>query len=274
VLVSYERVIEHTIDLGFLGSITTNGSNLDSLLDNVHVDKLRKLAWIGIDIDAGTQPLYEQIRRSLTAKSLFSKVCDNARGLIQAGVNVDFKCLVNPLNDNEEAMAACKNFLLNELAPHLSGLDSAPQGVILDTPYALSQTFNGDARRAMLALQEAGQDVSKWKWGVGAPTTELWMDTYCIVKGARHKEAAYDYINFMLDPLNSAREAMFIGSHTGSASLEAMLPSELPFKEFMSFTPEEVARMVPGKYSKGLDTAIAIHEELRKKASAGTPVKG
>ena len=176
--------------------------------------------------------------------------------------------------DNEEAMAACKNFLLNELAPHLSGLDSAPQGVILDTPYALSQTFNGDARRAMLALQEAGQDVSKWKWGVGAPTTELWMDTYCIVKGARHKEAAYDYINFMLDPLNSAREAMFIGSHTGSASLEAMLPSELPFKEFMSFTPEEIARMVPGKYSEGLDTAIAIHEELRKKASAGTPVKG
>jgi hypothetical protein len=53
-----------------------------------------------------------------------------------------------------------------------------------------------------------------------------------------------------------------------------MLPSELPFKEFMSFTPEEVARMVPGKYSEGLNTAIAIHEELRKKASAGTPVKG
>jgi spermidine/putrescine transport system substrate-binding protein len=100
------------------------------------------------------------------------------------------------------------------------------------------------------------------------------MDTYCIVKGARHKEAAYDYINFMLDPLNSAREAMFIGSHTGSASLEAMLPSELPFKEFMSLTPEDIARMVPGKYSEGLNTAIAIHEELRKKASAGTPVKG
>ena len=54
VLVNYERVIEHTIDLGFLGSITTNGSNLDRLLETVHIDKLRKLAWIGIDIDAGT----------------------------------------------------------------------------------------------------------------------------------------------------------------------------------------------------------------------------
>ena len=171
-------------------------------------------------------------------------------------------------------MAACKNFLLNELAPHLGGLDSAPQSVILDTPYALSQIFNGDARRCLLALKEAGQDVSKWKWGVGAPKTEGWMDNYCIVKDARHKEAAYDYINFMLDPLNSARDAMFIGSHTGSASLEVMLPSELPYKEFMFFTPEELARMVPGKYSTGLDTAIAIHTELQKKASAGTPVKG
>ena len=104
VLVNYEQVIEHTIDLGFLTSITTNGSNLDRLLDTVHVDKLRKIAWIGIDIDAGTESLYEEIRRSLTAKSLFTKVKDNARGLIAAGVNVDFKALINPLNDTPEAM--------------------------------------------------------------------------------------------------------------------------------------------------------------------------
>ena len=104
VLVGYEKVIEHTIDMGFLTSITTNGSNLDRLLETVNVDKLRKIAWIGIDIDAGTEPLYEKIRRSLTAKSLFTKVCNNARDLIEAGVNVDFKALINPLNDTDEAM--------------------------------------------------------------------------------------------------------------------------------------------------------------------------
>lgn len=104
VLTGYEKVIEHTIDLGFLTSITTNGSNLDKLLDSVAVEKLRKIAWIGLDIDAGTEDLYEEIRRSLTSKSLFSKVINNAKELIAAGVNVDFKCLINPLNDNEEAM--------------------------------------------------------------------------------------------------------------------------------------------------------------------------
>lgn len=104
VLIGYEHVIEHTIDLGFLTSITTNGSNLDRLLDSIVVEKLRKIAWIGIDIDAGTEDLYEQIRRSLTARSLFNRVIDNSRELIKVGVNVDFKCLINPLNDNEEAM--------------------------------------------------------------------------------------------------------------------------------------------------------------------------
>jgi sulfatase maturation enzyme AslB (radical SAM superfamily) len=60
------------------------------------VEKLRKIAWIGVDIDAGTEDLYEKIRRSLTERSLFNKVCDNAKQLIEAGVNVDFKCLINP----------------------------------------------------------------------------------------------------------------------------------------------------------------------------------
>jgi sulfatase maturation enzyme AslB (radical SAM superfamily) len=104
VLTGYEHVIEHTIDLGFLTSITTNGSHLDKLLDNVNIDKLRKIAWIGIDIDAGSELLYEQIRHSLTAKSLFTAVCENAKNLIDAKVNVDFKCLINPYNDNLDAM--------------------------------------------------------------------------------------------------------------------------------------------------------------------------
>lgn len=104
VLPGYERVIEHTIDLGFLCSITTNGSKLNKLLETVSVEKLQKIGWIGIDIDAGSKDLYEIIRRSLPKTSLFDRVCDNARNLIDAGVNVDFKCLINPFNDNLEAM--------------------------------------------------------------------------------------------------------------------------------------------------------------------------
>ena len=104
VLTGYENVIEHTIDLGFLTSMTTNGSKLDRMLEIIPVEKLKKIAWIGIDVDAGTEALYETIRRSLTAKSLFNRMYYTAKDLIEIGVNVDFKCLINPYNDNREAM--------------------------------------------------------------------------------------------------------------------------------------------------------------------------
>lgn len=103
-LKGYEYVIEHAIDHGLLTSITTNGSQLDRLIDYLPNAKLKKISWIGIDIDAGTKELYEQIRRSLTAYSLFDRVMENAQEAIKAGANVDFKCLINPYNDNQQAI--------------------------------------------------------------------------------------------------------------------------------------------------------------------------
>ena len=104
VLTGYENVIEHTIDLGFLTSITTNGTKLHKMLDSISVEKLKKIAWVGIDIDAGTEDLYEEIRHSLGGKSWFQQVKQNAKEFVQAGVNVDLKCLVNPYNDNQRAV--------------------------------------------------------------------------------------------------------------------------------------------------------------------------
>lgn len=104
VLIGYEHVIEHTIDLGFLASITTNGSNLNKLLESVPVNKLRKMAWVGIDIDAGTEDLYEKIRRSLTRVSLFNTVVENATELVKAGINVDLKILLSEHNDDPQAI--------------------------------------------------------------------------------------------------------------------------------------------------------------------------
>lgn len=103
-LPEYERVIEHTINSGFLTSLTTNGTQLEPLIKNVPADKLRKMAWIGIDIDAGTEDLYEQIRRSIPKKSPFGKVLRNARELVELGVNVDFKVLLNEYNNCQKAI--------------------------------------------------------------------------------------------------------------------------------------------------------------------------
>jgi len=103
-LPGYENVIEHTIDLGFLTSLTTNGTQLESLIENVNASKLQKMAWVGIDIDAGTEDLYEKIRRSIPKRSPFERVMRNAQELIHLGVRVDFKVLLNEYNNNKEAI--------------------------------------------------------------------------------------------------------------------------------------------------------------------------
>ena len=103
-LKGFEKVIEHTLDLEFLTSITTNGFKLDKLVDHVPHQKLQKLGWVGIDIDAGEPELYEQIRRTLNGKSIFTQVCDNAKALVKIGVNVDFKALLCELNTTEIAL--------------------------------------------------------------------------------------------------------------------------------------------------------------------------
>ena len=103
-LKGYENVIEHTLDLEFLTSITTNGFRLDRLIDSVPHDKLKRMGWIGIDIDAGEPELYEKIRRTINGTSIFNQMKENATALCNTGVNVDFKVLLCDLNANESAL--------------------------------------------------------------------------------------------------------------------------------------------------------------------------
>ena len=103
-LKGYEKVIEHTIDLGFLTSITTNGSRLHKLVEHVDHNKLRKMGWVGVDVDAGTQDLYEKIRRTIPKESIFPRVVDNIKSLVDLGVNVDLKILLGEYNSNTEAL--------------------------------------------------------------------------------------------------------------------------------------------------------------------------
>jgi len=100
----YEKLIEQSIDCGFLVNLITNGSKLEKMLDLVPIEKLQKLSFIGVDVDAGTKKLYEQIRRSIPSKSLFDVVVKNARRAVSAGINVDIKMLITDLNDTSSAV--------------------------------------------------------------------------------------------------------------------------------------------------------------------------
>lgn len=103
-LKGYEYILEHTVDLGFLTSLTTNGTRLDLLAKNVPHEKLRKMAWIGVDIDSADPEGYEMIRRSKSKRSIFNKVISNTEELIATGANVDFKILLNDYNSDSESL--------------------------------------------------------------------------------------------------------------------------------------------------------------------------
>jgi len=99
----YEQVIEHSIDLDFQVGMMTNGSRLHQLIDNVSHDKIRKIDWIGVDIDAATPDLYEKIRRSKTP-DIMNKMIENVKRLTAIGANVDFKILVGEHNHDHQCL--------------------------------------------------------------------------------------------------------------------------------------------------------------------------
>jgi spermidine/putrescine transport system substrate-binding protein len=170
-------------------------------------------------------------------------------------------------NTTDEAeLQKCEDFLVNEFAQHIKAFDSYPGIALTQGNYALSMVWNGDARQGLLSVIEAGDNPDDYAWGLGAPETELWMDNWCILKGAANLDACYNFIDFILDPANSATDVAFHGYNTGIQAAKDALPADTPYLEMVYFTDDEVARMRAGS----LDNQEAVVDIYNKtKAAAG-----
>jgi len=168
---------------------------------------------------------------------------------------------------DEADLAACEDFMVNQLAPHIKAFDSYPGINLAQGNYALSQAWNGDARQGLVSIQGAGGDPNDYGWAaVGAPKTELWMDNWCILKDAEHLDAAYNFINYILDPAVSAKEIAFHGYNTAVKGSKEALPADTPFLDMVYFTDEEVSRMQAGSLSNQ-ERVVDIYNKV--KAAAG-----
>ena len=161
---------------------------------------------------------------------------------------------------------ACEAFLVDEFAQHIKAFDSYPGIQLAQGNYALSQVWNGDARQGLISIEESGGDPAQYVWGIGAPETELWMDNWCIVEGAQNVDAAYDFMNFILDKENSITDLQFHGYNTGMVGIDALLPADLQYKEMIFFTPEEVGRMKSGAVNSAQDRLVSIYNNVKAKA--------
>jgi spermidine/putrescine transport system substrate-binding protein len=163
---------------------------------------------------------------------------------------------------------ACEDYLVNQFAQHLTAFDSYPGIALAQGNYALSQVWNGDARQGLLSIEESGGDPERYTWGIGGPDTEIWMDNWCIVQGAENVDAAYDFINFILDKSNSITDLEFHGYNTGMKDIDAVLPPDLPYKDMVFFTDEQVATMRAQVLNSSQDRKVEIYNNVKARAGA------
>jgi spermidine/putrescine transport system substrate-binding protein len=166
---------------------------------------------------------------------------------------------------DEAHLDACEEFTVNELAPHIKAYDSYPGIALTEGKYALSHAWNGDARQGLLSTD----DPDRYVWGLGKPVTELWMDNWCIVKGAEHPNAAHAWINFICDPDVSLKDLAYHGYNTGITGVEERAREEnFEFLDMIFFSDEEVATMDPGAVNEAQGRIVDIWNKAKAASGA------
>ncbi|HET6791989.1 MAG TPA: spermidine/putrescine ABC transporter substrate-binding protein [Actinomycetota bacterium] len=160
---------------------------------------------------------------------------------------------------------ACEEFIVNEFAPHIKAYDSYPGIALTEGKYALSHAWNGDARQGLLSTD----DPDRYVWGLGAPVTELWMDNWCIVKGAQNPNAAHAWINFICDPEVSLKDLAYHGYNTGIVGVqEEAEAAGLEFLDMIFFSDEQVATMDPGAVNEAQQRIVDIWNKAKAASGA------
>jgi spermidine/putrescine transport system substrate-binding protein len=89
---------------------------------------------------------------------------------------------------------------------------------------------NGDAAIAMCWTGDALQlkrDYPAMEYVLGSEGGEIWEDNWAIAKDAPHKEAAYAFLNYMIDPAIAAKETMGHGYPQVDARASKLLTKEM-----------------------------------------------
>jgi spermidine/putrescine transport system substrate-binding protein len=165
----------------------------------------------------------------------------------------------------EKYLDQAEDYVVNKLAPHLKAYDSYPGIALTEGKYALSQAWNGDARQGLLSTDEPDRYV----WGLGAPITELWMDNWCIVKGAEHPNAAHAWINFILDPKVSLKDLAYHGYNTALKGVEdEAIAAGFEYLDMVFFSDELVKTMDPGAVNEAQGRLVDIWNKAKAASGA------
>lgn len=170
------------------------------------------------------------------------------------------------VNTTDEAdLARAERVLLDQLAPNVTVFDSYPGGgAMAQGSNALVQAWNGDARQGLLA---DGGD--RWKWVQPTDSSNIWMDNWAIVKGAEHLDAAYAFIDYVLQPDVSLKELAYNGYHTGLKDIEQAAQDEgLERLDLVFLTDEQLSGLTAMTVNEAQQRIVDIVGSMKAKAGA------
>jgi spermidine/putrescine transport system substrate-binding protein len=110
--------------------------------------------------------------------------------------------------------------LLIDAKPHLFAINSDYQPSLRNGDAWMSVCWTGDAAQLK-------RDIPEMHYVLGREGGEIWTDFYAIPRDAPHRDAAYAFVNYLLDPAVNAREVMAHGYPSTDARTNALLPKEI-----------------------------------------------
>lgn len=173
---------------------------------------------------------------------------------------------INWMTEDTAQLDQTEEFLLNELAPHVKAFVSYPGGGDMQNGnFALVHAWNGDARQGILGVDNPDQ----WKWVFPGPRTEIWMDTYAIPVGAPHPNAAYAWMDYLLQPDVSLQELEYIGYNTGVKDIEPLAKDAgIERLDMVFFSDEQVASMETGVLNTAQERRVEIYNKFKSAAGS------
>ncbi|WDH82389.1 ABC transporter substrate-binding protein [Paenibacillus urinalis] len=152
---------------------------------------------------------------------------DGAREVIGMGLN-SLHYSLNDTNEDHLQEALAK---LSTLTPNVKAIvGDEIKMLIAGEEAAVGLVWSGDASEIM-------SENEKLDYVVPEEGSNLWFDNMVIPKTASNIEGAHQFINFILDPENGARNAEYVGYSTPNAAALELLPEDISGDE--RFYPDE-----------------------------------
>jgi spermidine/putrescine transport system substrate-binding protein len=168
-------------------------------------------------------------------------------------LGIGLKVLGYSINETDPEHLRLAYEKLQTLMPQVRVFDSdSPKQALLSGEVAAGLVYNGEA-------YVANGENESIVYIYPPEGFSLWLDSFCIPKGAEHSEEAHAFIDYVLRPQVSATISEAMGYSSPNTKAVALLPEAMKKNSIVNPLPEMVAK---GEFLDSLDEkTLKIYEQ-------------